>query len=110
VRTIYVTGGFSGNAVVDLADSEASLVGATFKACLRPEGTETPPAVGNAAWLTPVVTDQTDPAAVITQLVDNTITPGFYNLAVDVIEGGRHEVVWAKDADNTDRRALIQVT
>ena len=110
MRTIHITGGFSGTAVLDLSDTRAELVGATFKACLQPEGTATPPAVGHASWLIPTVDTQSDADAVIAHLVDNTTAAGHYNLALDVFVGGRHELVWARDADNPERRALVHVT
>lgn len=104
-----MTGGFTGTAVLDLADTHAQLEGATFKACLRPDGTETPPAVGHALWQTPTVPTQGNAAAVIAQLVDTTTLPGYYNLALDILVEGRHELVWASDPDEPGRRALIRV-
>lgn len=109
MRTIQVTGGFSGPAVLDLADDLAQLTGATFKAALVAEGTAQAPASNAAAWSTPTSSGLTDAAVVLTRLVDNTTSPGHYNVAVDVIAGGRHEVVWAMDADNPDQRALLKV-
>jgi hypothetical protein len=110
MRTIHVSGGFTGTAVLDLADSRAELDGATFKACLRPEGTATPPPVDDVLWLTPTVDSQDDAGAVIAKMVDNATPAGYYNLALDILVEGRHETVWAVDPEDTDRRALIRIT
>lgn len=110
MRTIHTSGGFAGTAVLDLADSRAELDGATYKVALVAEGAATPPAVGHASWQTPTVTTATAAAAVLAQLVDDTTDPGHYNVAVDVIDSGRHELAWAMDATDRTRRALLRVT
>lgn len=106
-RTITVTGGFSGSAVVDLTDNLKQLSFATFAMALAPVGAANPPAVGNAAWKSiPAV--PTASAATLPLLVDDAVTPGTYQLAVDVQQDGRHEIAWVKDRQG--KRALVVVT
>lgn len=108
MRTITVTGGFSGTAVVDLVDSLAALAGSVFKYALVPQGTDDPPVVGHADWKDPTGTP-TAKRATLGALVDDDYPEGYYNLAIDVVKDGRHEVVWATDRPGSTRRALISV-
>lgn len=105
-RTVTVTGGFSGAAVLDLTDSEKQLADSTFTVALTDVGAALPPAVGDASWVAASVTP-TAGNAVVSILVDDDVEPGSYNAVVDVQRDGRHEVVWA--LDRRGRRALVVV-
>lgn len=109
MRTITVTGGFSGSATVDLVDSLKQLTFATFKMALVPVGRDDPPAVGDATWKDAAAVQSADKATVSLP-VDTNQAVGNYNLAVDVILDGRHEAVWATDLGSSSQRALVVVT
>ena len=106
-RTVTVTGGFSGSAVIDLTDSLGQLVDSTFAVALTDVGAVVPPPVGDAAWSV-VGATPTDKAATFALTVENTVAPGTYHAAIDVRKDGRHEIVWA--TDRRGRRALLVVT
>ena len=109
MRTITVTGGFSGTATVDLVDSLQQLATATFKMALAPAGQDDPPIAADAAWKNAVVTNQTAGAATVSLAVDDTQPVGSYHVAVDVILDGRHEAIWATDR-RSRARSLVVVT
>ena len=109
MRTITVTGGFSGTATVDLVDSLNQLGSATFKMALALAGQDDPPAVGHVSWMDAVVSTQTAGAATLSLAVDETYPTGSYNVAVDVILDGRHEAIWATDR-RSQARSLVVVT
>lgn len=109
-RVITVTGGFTGTAVVDLTDSLKGLSGAAFKMALAPVGQDDPPDVNDPAWVDGLGgTPGADKATVGIPVDDNTPV-GYYNVALDVVAGGRHEVVWVMDRRNRRSRALVYVT
>lgn len=108
-RTITVTGGFTGSAVVDLTDSLKQLATATFRLALVPVGADDPPPVDSPTWVTATGT-QTTGSATMAIPVDGTTALGSYNLAYDVVQDGRHEANWAMDRTNRTRRALVVVT
>ena len=105
-RTVTVTGGFSGAAVIDVSDSQKQLADSTFAVALTDVGAELPPVVGSGAWVVAPTTPSAA-AAVVSIVVDDDTEPGNYNAAVDVQRDGRHEVVWA--LDRRGRRALVVV-
>jgi hypothetical protein len=107
VRTITVTGGFSSAVIVDVADRMKQLAGATFRAALVPVGQDDPPPVDSPTWKDATAT-QTAAAAVVSFPVDGTTATGNYNVAIDVVGGGRHENVWI--TDRRDKRVLVVVT
>lgn len=101
MKTITVTGGFSGTAVADLTDSLNELGSATVRAALvEPDGVA--PAVGDSAWVA-VLGSGGERALEVTDEID----PGVYNLAFDVETDGDHELVWATERNG--RRALVRV-
>ena len=106
-RTVTVTGGFSGSAVIDLTDSLGQLSFATFAVALTDVGAILPPEVGHASWsaisAVPAAGTVTLPV-----LVSDLTPPGSYNVAVDVMQDGRHEIAWVKD--RRGHRALVVVT
>ena len=108
-RTITVTGGFSGSAVIDLTDSLKQLATATFRLALVPVGSDDPPPVDSPTWVVATGT-QTTGTATMAIPVDGTQALGQYNLAYDVITDGRHEANWAMDRSVRGRRALVVVT
>jgi hypothetical protein len=107
MRTIDVTGGFSGSAVVDLSDTLASLTEATIRTALVVEGGSRPPA-GSPSWTNPDV-DPGSRRATISTLVDGAVAPGRYNLAIEIVQDGRYETMWAADQKRRNRRAVIEV-
>lgn len=105
-RTVTVTGGFSGAAVVDVTDSQSQLLDSTFAVALTDVGAAVPPPVGHADWTAAVVTPTAGSATVAITVEDDT-PPGIYNAAIDVQRDGRHEIVWA--TDRRGHRALVLV-
>lgn len=110
MRVITVTGGFSGTAVVDLTDSLKGLDGASYKLALTPAGQDDPPPVGSASWFDGVDATGDTGKATVGLPVGNATPVGYYNLALDVVLGGRHEAVWVMDRRNRRSRALVYVT
>lgn len=109
-RTITVTGGFSGSVVVDVADSLKTLEGATFRLALTSVGQDDPPPYDSPTWLAATATGLTAGAVTVSRVVDSATPTGYYNLALDIVEGGNHEVEWVTDRTNRRRRALVNVT
>lgn len=105
-----MTGGFSGAAVVDLTDTQAGLDGATFRAALVPEGQDPPAVDATGVWVAMGAASPVAAAATLTRVVDDATDPGHYHLAIDIVADGNHELVWAVDADDETRRALVYVT
>lgn len=108
MRAVRVTGGFSGVLVTDVSDTDGQMDPASFRVQLVPEHSEDLQ-VSDPGWQTPTL-DASGAAAVLSVLVGDDVAPGHYWLAVDVITDGRHEVLYALDPDDSDRRALIYVT
>ena len=107
LRTITVTGGFSSAVVVDIADSLKQLGSASFRMVLVPVGQDDPPPVDSPTWTDAGATASASTAAV-SLAVNGTTATGNYNVAVDVVAGGQHEVVWI--CDRQGRRVLVVVT
>lgn len=109
-RVITVTGGFSGMAVVDLTDTLKGLNGAAFKLALAPAGQDDPPPVDDPAWVDGVGSAPAAGSATVGLPVDDQTEVGYYNVALDVVAGNRHEAVWVMDKRNRRSRALVYVT
>lgn len=109
-RTITVTGGFSGSAVVDVTDSLKQLADSTFRMALCPVGQDDPPSVSSIEWESATATNQTASTATVSIPVDDTTPVGHYNMALDVVADGRHEAAWVADRRNPAQRALVIVT
>lgn len=106
-RTITVTGGFTSAITVDIADSLKQLDGASFRVALVPTGQDDPPPVDSPSWID-ASASSTPGTAAVSAAVNGTTAVGYYNVAVDVVEGGNHEVVWI--ADRRGQRVLVVVT
>ena len=107
-RTIVVSGGFSGSVVVDLQDGLRNLEGAQYRLALVPSGQGTPPDAASLLWRDAEVLGGSDGTATLTVPVDSTTPVGTYNLALDVVANGRHEVVWVTGR-MVRRRATVAV-
>jgi len=95
MRTIQVTGGYSGTVSGQFKDSAATDPwAATIKvALIDPDAT--PPSPGSAAWLTPVI-DSTDVGLVRFHFtVNSSNAPGTFRVVGQVTAGGTTELVWS---------------
>jgi hypothetical protein len=108
MRTITVTGGFTGALVFDLRDGLRSLGDAEFRVALAPVGQDDPPPFDTPTWMEATAT-QTAGSAVVTAVIDSSAAVGYYYAALDIVQDGRHEVAWATDR-GTRRRSLVCVT
>lgn len=108
-RTITVTGGFSGAVTFDITDTLKQLTYATFRVALTEVGQDDPPPVDSPSWLAATAT-QSAGSATVSALVEGITPVGNYNAVIDVVSDGRHEVTWALDRSNRNRRALVVVT
>lgn len=106
IRTITVTGGFSSALTLDVVDRQKLLTGAGFRVALVPVGAEDPPPVDSPTWAEGTAELTAGTAAVSVPVEGNTAV-GLYNVAVDVVAGGRHEIVWV--TGRRDARVLVEI-
>lgn len=107
MRTITVAGGHSGSAEVDLTDRLETLDDVTIRTALVAEGGSAP-ATSAPAWKVPGSTGGKK-RRLIEAIIDETVAPGRYNLAVQVVQDGRYETVWVLDQTRRNRRAIVEV-
>ena len=108
-KVIAVGGGFSGVVVIDLVDSLKQLGDSAFSVALTPVGQSDPPNTSALVWQG-VPASPAAGSVVLSFPIEDTVTPGVYNVAVDVQRAGRHEVVWVMDPSRRGRRALVVLT